>query len=67
MMDLTFADVDAVHRKLAAGDVVLAMPLEDHPWGDRGFGIVEPLGTMVYRLTPIEASEEFKGFQKDLS
>lgn len=67
MLNLTFTEVDAVHRKLAADGVDFAMPLEDHPWGDRGFGIVDPLGTMVYCLTPIEAADEFKAFQIDLS
>ena len=67
MLNLTFSDVDAVHRKVTAGGVVPVMLLEDHPWGDRGFGIVDPLGTMVYCLTPIEASDEFKAFHLELS
>lgn len=67
MLNLTFPDVDAVHSELSGQGIVPAMPLEDHPWGDRGFGVVDPLGTMVYCLTPIEATDEFKAFQTDLS
>ena len=66
MLNLTFADVDAVHAWLTQGGVVPVIPLEDHPWGDRGFGVLDPLGTMVYCLTEIEASDEFKAFQIDL-
>lgn len=66
MLNFTYPDVDAIHADLTADGVIPAIPLEDHPWGDRGFGVVDPLGKMVYCLTPIEASEEFKAFQKDL-
>ena len=66
MLNLTFPNVDAIHTELSGQGIVPAMPLEDHPWGDRGFAVLDPLGTMVYCLTPIEATDEFKAFQIDL-
>ncbi|SHH54190.1 VOC family protein [Marivita hallyeonensis] len=62
-VNLTFPNVDAVHAELTNRGAVPVMPLEDHPWGDRGFAVVDPLGTMVYCLTPIEAADEFKAYQ----
>jgi len=38
------------------------MPLEDHPWGDRGFGIVDPNGIILYFYKKIEPAEEFKQY-----
>ncbi len=67
MLNLTFPDVDATHAEISGRGIVPAMPLEDHPWGDRGFAVVDPLGTMVYCLTPIEVADEFRAFQVDLS
>lgn len=67
MLNLTCDDVDAIHTELTGRGIVPAIPLEDHPWGDRGFGVVDPLGTMIYCLTPIEAADEFKAFVFDLS
>lgn len=66
-INLTYPDVDAVHSALTERGVVPVMPLEDHPWGDRGFAVIDPLGTVVYCLTPIEPSDEFKPYQIDLS
>ncbi len=67
VLNLTFTDVDAVHRSLTDGGLTPVVPLEDHPWGDRGFGVIDPLGTMVYCLTPIAISDEFAGYQRDLA
>lgn len=38
--------------------------LEDHVWGDRGFGITDPNGIHVYIYSSIEPSEEFKACYK---
>lgn len=64
MLNITYSDVNKVYDKLSAAGIDAAIPLEDHPWGDRGFGVLDPLGTTVYCLTPIKASDEFKAFQK---
>lgn len=38
------------------------LPLEDHPWGDRGFGVQDPSGVMVYCYHPIQPSDEFAAY-----
>lgn len=67
MLNLTFENVDEVHEALISAGITPVIPLEDHPWGDRGFGVMDPAGTMVYCLTPIEPTEEFQAFQIDLA
>jgi uncharacterized glyoxalase superfamily protein PhnB len=42
------------------------MPLEDHPWGDRGFSIVDPIGTSIYIYADREPSEEYKKYVTDV-
>ena len=58
-------DVDAEHERLTDAGLSTVMPLEDHPWGDRGFSIVDPIGNSVYIYSDREPSEEFKQFYKD--
>jgi uncharacterized glyoxalase superfamily protein PhnB len=41
------------------------MPLEDHPWGDRGFAILDPNGVMLYIYSEREPADEFKQYVKD--
>jgi hypothetical protein len=36
--------------------LVALMPLEDHPWGDRGFGIQDPNGIVLYLYSEREPS-----------
>jgi catechol 2,3-dioxygenase-like lactoylglutathione lyase family enzyme len=67
MLNLTFENVDEVYEALISAGITPVIPLEDHPWGDRGFGVEDPAGTVVYCLTPIEPTEEFRGFQIDLT
>jgi uncharacterized glyoxalase superfamily protein PhnB len=38
------------------------MPLEDHPWGDRGFAVADPNGITLYIFSEIAPSEEFKQY-----
>lgn len=66
VLNLAFEDVDAVHTAISAQGVEPVMPLEDHPWGDRGFAIMDPAGQMVYCFTPIEPSAEFKQYHIEL-
>ncbi len=63
-LNLQFSDVDAIYNRLLEKEISVAIPLEDHPWGDRGFGIIDPIGTMVYCYHDIEPSDEFKAFFK---
>ncbi|WNO09983.1 VOC family protein [Teredinibacter sp. KSP-S5-2] len=64
---LNFAvdDVDAEHRRLMEAGLSEVMPLEDHPWGDRGFSVIDPIGNSVYIYSDREPSEEFKQYFKD--
>lgn len=58
------ADVDAEYKRLAKENVEIAIPLEDHPWGDRGFGIKDPNGITLYIYSEIDPSEEYQKFYK---
>jgi hypothetical protein len=57
-------DVDAEHERLMAAGLETAMPLEDHPWGDRGFSVIDPIGNSVYLYSDREPSDEFKPYYK---
>lgn len=59
-LNLVVDDVDALHAALAADGVQAVVPLEDHPWGDRGFGVVDPAGLMVYPHRAIPPTAEFR-------
>jgi len=65
VLNLMVADVDAEYRRLIDAGLTAAMPLEDHPWGDRGFSVLDPLGTSVYIYSEREPSEEYRQFYKD--
>lgn len=43
-------DVDAEHERLIRYGLDVIMPLEDHPWGDRGFSVADPVGNTLYIL-----------------
>jgi uncharacterized glyoxalase superfamily protein PhnB len=58
------ADVDNAYMKLVAAGIPILIPLEDHPWGDRGFGIQDPNGIIVYLYSEREPTEEFKKYYK---
>jgi len=55
-------DVNAVYEKLTSAGLSPTVPLEDHPWGDRGFGIKDPNGITLYFYTEIEPDDAFKAF-----
>lgn len=57
-------DVDAEHVRLTGEGLEVAMPLEDHPWGDRGFSVIDPIGNSVYIYSEREPSEEFRQYYK---
>ncbi|MBN2292381.1 MAG: VOC family protein [Pirellulales bacterium] len=64
MHNFCVKDVDAEHERLTAEGLTPVLPLEDHPWGDRSFAIVDPLGIMLYLYSEREPSEEFKQYYK---
>lgn len=55
-------DVDAEFGRLTGEGLEPVMPLEDHPWGDRSFAILDPNGISLYIYSPREPSEEFSRF-----
>jgi uncharacterized glyoxalase superfamily protein PhnB len=65
VLNLRVADVDAEYQRLMDAGLSVVMPLEDHPWGDRGFSVLDPLGTSVYIYSEREPSEEYRQFYKD--
>lgn len=57
-------DVDEEYRKLTDAGLEAVMPLEDHPWGDRGFAVMDPNGISLYIYSLREPDESFKTFFK---
>ncbi len=57
-------DVDVEHARLMEAGLQIGMPLEEHPWGDRGFSIPDPIGNSVYIYSEREPSDEFKQYYK---
>ena len=57
-------NVDEEYKKLSQAGLVVVVPLEDHPWGDRGFAVQDPNGISLYIYSEREANEEFKQFFK---
>lgn len=58
-LNMQVDDVDAEYKRLMDNKCTIAMPIEDHDWGDRGFSILDPGGVSVYIYTPKPPSEEF--------
>lgn len=58
------SDVDAEFQSLSASGLLAVMPLEDHPWGDRGFAVQDPNGIILYIYSEREPSAEFKQYYK---
>ncbi|WFS61504.1 VOC family protein [Pseudodesulfovibrio thermohalotolerans] len=56
------SEVDKAHDRLARAGLPIVMPLEDHPWGDRGFCTLDPYGVALYVYVDIEPSEEFRKY-----
>jgi len=65
MYNFAVDDVDAEHDRLTAAGLSPVTPLEDHPWGDRGFAILDPNGVTLYIYSAREPAEEFKQYFKD--
>ena len=57
-------NVDQEFEKLTEAGLTVVVPLEDHPWGDRGFAIQDPNGISLYIYSEREPSEEFKQYFK---
>jgi len=57
-------NVDAEYERLTNAGLTPIVPLEDHPWGDRGFGVQDPNGITLYLYSEREPDESFKRFFK---
>lgn len=64
MYNFEVDDVDAEYERLTRLGNTPVMPLEDHPWGDRGFAILDPNGIVLYIYTSKEPAAEFKPYYK---
>jgi uncharacterized glyoxalase superfamily protein PhnB len=64
MLNFKVDNVDAEHVRLTDAGLKTLMPLEDHPWGDRGFSVVDPIGNSIYVYSDREPSDEFKQYYK---
>ncbi len=64
MYNFSVQDVDEEYKRLTDAGLEVIVPLEDHPWGDRGFAIKDPNGISLYIYSDREPSEEFKQYYK---
>ena len=64
MLNFKVDDVDVEYTRLAEAGLQTATPLEDHPWGDRGFSVIDPIGNSVYIYSAREPADEFKQYYK---
>ena len=62
---LEVKDVDAEHERLTDAGLQVVRPLQDNPWGDRSFVVVDPAGIPLWIFKPIPPSAEFKAFIKE--
>jgi uncharacterized glyoxalase superfamily protein PhnB len=64
MYNFRVADADAEYRSLTAAGLAIVMPLEDHPWGDRGFAVQDPNGVVLYIYSEQEPDPGFEQYRK---
>ena len=64
MYNFSVDDVDQEFNKLTEAGLLPIMPLEDHPWGDRGFAVQDPNGITLYIYSEREPNDEFKQYYK---
>jgi len=57
-------NVDAEYERVLKLGLPVIMPLGDHPWGDRGFGTIDPNGVVLYFYKNIDPTENFKQYFK---
>lgn len=57
--NLAVESADIAHANIIEAGISITIPIEDHPWGDRGFGLLDPSGLVVYCYHPIKPAPEF--------
>jgi len=65
VLNFMVTDVDAEYQRLMDAGLSPVMPLEDHPWSDRGFSILDPIGISIYIYAEREPSEEYRQYFKE--
>lgn len=65
MLNFEVEDVDAEHDRLIKAGLEQVMPLTNHPWGDRGFSVTDPIGTAVYIYSVRQPAEDYRQYYKD--
>jgi uncharacterized glyoxalase superfamily protein PhnB len=55
-------DANKAHARLTEAGLSTVIQLEDHPRGDKGFGVADPSGVVVYCYHPITPTPEFKKY-----
>lgn len=65
VLNFMVEDVDAEHARLTGEGLAVLSPLEDHPWGDRGFSVADPIGNVLYLYKEIEPTEEYKAYYRE--
>ena len=65
MYSFEIENVDSEHSRLSKLGVTVVIPLEDYPWGDRAFGILDPHGIILYFYKLIKPTEEYKNSHKN--
>ena len=60
MVNFSVNDVEAGLTRLAVAGLSPRMPRKDHPWGNRGFAVLDPNGNMLYIYSPREPADGFK-------
>ncbi len=63
-INISVENVDVQHERLDSLGLKSVEPLADHPWGDRGFSVNDPMGNSIYLYTDIEPTDEFKQYFK---
>ncbi len=66
MYNFEIEDVDEEYNRLSQFGLTVAMPLEDYPWGDRAFAVLDLHGITLYFYKLIKPAEEFKDAHKNL-
>jgi uncharacterized glyoxalase superfamily protein PhnB len=64
LFNFAVEDVDDEYRRLNEAGLAVVVPLEDHPWGERGFAIQDPNGISLYIYSAREPADEFKYYFK---
>jgi uncharacterized glyoxalase superfamily protein PhnB len=57
-------DVDQEHMRLTKEGLEVVVPIDDHPWGDRGFVVKDPNGISLYIYSEREPGIEFRQYYR---